>query len=76
MFEEQFQTMSEEKIKKQSKLSVFFLVGPDSNISEDSSTIEYSTSALAHEILCFAKTQTFIIVDLQYHTISNRRALS
>ncbi len=38
--------MSEEKIKKKSKLSVFFLVGPDPSISEDSSTIEYSASAL------------------------------
>ncbi len=45
MFEEQFQGMPEEKITK-SKLSVFFLVGPDSSISEDSSTIEYSARAL------------------------------
>ena len=32
--------------KKKAELSVFFLVGPDSSTSEDSSTIEYSASAL------------------------------
>ena len=34
------------KNKKNLNCQFFFLVGPDSNISEDSSTIEYSASAL------------------------------
>ena len=45
MFEEQSQDMSEEKIKKKLNCQIFFLVGPDSSTSEDSSTIEYSAIA-------------------------------
>ncbi len=39
--------MSEEKIKKKLNCQFFILVGPDSSTSEDSSTIEYSASALS-----------------------------
>ncbi len=44
--------MSEEKIKKKLNCQLFFLVGLDSCTSEDSSTIEYSASALTfHAIM-------------------------
>ena len=65
MFEEQFQGMSEEKIKKKSKLSFFFLVGPDSTISEDSSTIEYSASALTTTNNS-PDTVSLIVFNIQY----------
>ncbi len=38
--------MSEEKIKKKIKSQFFFLVGANFILSEDSSNIEYSESAL------------------------------
>ncbi len=38
--------------KKKSKLSLFFLVGPESSISEDPSTIEYRVSALTEHEHC------------------------
>ena len=41
-----FLAMSEEKIKKNSNVSFFFLVGDIFSSSEDSSTIEYSENAL------------------------------
>ena len=39
--EGKFHDMSEEKIKNPRTVSFYFLVGPDSSISEDSSIIEY-----------------------------------
>ncbi len=38
--------MSEEKIKKKLNGQFYFLVGPDSSSSEESSTVEYSACAL------------------------------
>ena len=38
--------MSEGKIKKKLNGQYFFLVGPDSSSSEESSTVEYSACAL------------------------------
>ena len=40
--------------KKKLNCEFYFLVGPDSSISEDSSTIEYSASALRGETLIFS----------------------
>ena len=41
--------MSEEKIEKKLNGQSFFLVGPDSSTSEESSTVEYSACALKSE---------------------------
>ncbi len=46
MFGAQFYGMSEEKIKKKLHCQFFFLVGPNSISSEDSSTVEYKAHAL------------------------------
>ncbi len=43
--------MSEEKIKKMMNGQFFFLVGPDSSSSEESSTVEYSVCALRRDNL-------------------------
>ncbi len=40
--------MSEEKIKKKLNCHFFFLVGPVSSTSEDSSTVEYSECGLSN----------------------------
>ncbi len=62
--------MSEEIKKKKAELAVFFLVGPDSSTSEDSSTIEYSASALKEKyirslnIKCVTIAKPFNIVHV------------
>ena len=47
----QFYGMSEEKIKIKADLSIFFLVGPISSKSEESSTIKYRECALIVQIV-------------------------
>ena len=67
---EQFQGISEEKMKEKSKLSVFFLVGPDSSISEDSATIEYSASVLNRKVdlESFLMVSQWLVTVLHNHT--------
>ena len=55
MFGGQIEGISEEKMPK---FQLFFLVGPDSSTSEDSSTIEYSACALR-------AVQNFLHIKLQ-----------
>ena len=49
--------------KKKAEMSVFFLVGPDSSSSEDSSTVEYKAHALSSNIKILR--HPFLVIGLK-----------